>query len=89
MPKISVEEFENKVRQIERFPILIQMPRGTLVEDFENKIATAGNYTVAYWRDSHLIPRLPPKTTVFIGKLGNIPAPNMLLKTLRSQFKPE
>lgn len=88
MTKITVREFEDKVRAIEEVTIVIRAPAGTEVDDYDFQRCTAGSTTVKDWLDTRIKPRVGSLEVEIITAdyIPSIPHGRMKMGTLRDQY---
>lgn len=58
MAKITVREFEQKVREREEVTLVIRAPSGTLVEDYDFDRCAAAGASLSSWLETRVRPRV-------------------------------
>ncbi|MFM5047313.1 hypothetical protein ACET69_20780 [Aeromonas veronii] len=84
---ISVEEFEDKVWELEGVRVTIRAPKDAQVNDYDYQRATTETFNVSKFLRDKIVPRLNGHEAVVIQGDGEEPNGRTLLRNVRPTYK--
>ncbi len=85
--KISIQQFEEKVRSLEEIKIVIRAPSGTMVEDYDYTRKAAGNSSLTDWLEGRIKPFIGANEYSVISGEYATPHGRTKLDTLRKSYE--
>lgn len=89
MAKISVREFERKVRELEEVSITIMAPSSSMVDDYTFQKKSASNASITDWMDNRIKPALKGLEISIINSdyVADTPHGRTKMETLRASYE--
>ena len=89
MGKVSVREFERKVRELEEVTIVIRAPSSAMVDDYDYEKKAAGTTSLTDWIDTRIKPRLGGLEFAVVNSeyVADTPHGRTKMSTLRDSYE--
>lgn len=84
---MTVQEFENKVWQMDRVRVIVRAPAGKQVKDYKHKNAAQGNWRITEYIDKRLKPLIDDLEVMILEGDGEQPHGGSLLDSVRQSYK--
>jgi len=83
---MTVEEFEEKVWEVEGIRIVVRAPADTPVGDYDYQKACQESWRVTQWLESRVRPNLNAHEVIVIQGDGEEPHGRVILRTVRQAY---
>lgn len=83
---MTIEDFEEKVWEIDEVRIAVRGPKNTNVGDYDNQNASDKSWRVTEWLEKRIQPKLGELEVIVLGGDGEEPHGRTLLRTLRDSY---
>lgn len=83
----TVEEFEQKVWEIEGVRIFIRAPENTKVASYNYKNAAAGGWSTTKWLTTRVVPKLNGMGVNVVQGNGEEPNGRTLIRNVKASYK--
>jgi len=84
---VTVEDFEEKVWEIDRIRIVVRAPAKDQVDDYNWQNSAAETQRVTEWLETRIVPKIGAREVIVIGGDGEEPHGRTLLRTLRDGYR--